>query len=117
MASLDWTVRRRSEEASELPHRAMRFPISCDLSFRIPNGKRGICGVGQVVDVSSTGVLFTTDEVLSPGTLMEISIPWPVRLNRQCGLKLVAKTRVVRCEYGRVAAEIIGYQFRTRRSS
>jgi hypothetical protein len=70
-------------------------------------------GRGQTVNMSSTGVLFTTDQELMPGRRIELSISWPAQLNDTCKLKLVAKGRVVRAEAGKAALEIQQYEFRT----
>jgi hypothetical protein len=70
-------------------------------------------GTGKTLNISSSGVLFTTGHMLLPGRRMELSISWPVQLNNQCALKLVARGRVVRFERGRAAIEIQQYEFRT----
>ena len=51
----------------------------------------------MTVNMSSNGVLFTTDHYLLPGRRLEVSISWPAQLNSKVALKLVARGRVVRC--------------------
>jgi hypothetical protein len=51
--------------------------------------------------------------MLLPGRRLELDISWPVQLNNQVALKLVARGRVVRFEEGRAAIEIQQYEFRT----
>ncbi len=63
--------------------------------------------------MSSTGVLFTADQMLLPGRRVEVSISWPAQLNHRCALRLVARGRVVRFDEGRAAVEIQQYEFKT----
>lgn len=70
-------------------------------------------GTGKTVNISSNGVLFTTDKILLPGKRLELSISWPAQLDNKCHLKLVARGRVARLEQGRAAIEIQQYEFRT----
>jgi hypothetical protein len=70
-------------------------------------------GVGRTVNMSSSGVLFTSEQPLFPGRRLELSVNWPAQLDNKCPLKLVARGRVIRSEAGRVAIEIQQYEFRT----
>ena len=67
----------------------------------------------MTVNISSNGVLFTTDKILIPGKRIEVSISWPAQLDNRCQLKLVAKGKVTRLEQGRAAIEIQQYEFWT----
>jgi hypothetical protein len=97
---------------------ADRFPIERDVRFRMLSKKSGEdSGLGKTINISSTGVLFTTDKLLIPGRRLEVSINWPAQLNNQCALKLVARGRIVRFDQGKVAMEIQQYEFRTASSS
>ena len=84
-----------------------RFPIEREVCFRVMN-KRGTdeAGDGKTLNISSSGVLFSTDQMLLPGRRLEVSINWPAQFDSKCALKLVARGRVVRFEQGRVAIEI-----------
>jgi hypothetical protein len=94
---------------------ADRFPISREVQYKVLSKRGGTeAGGGQTVNISSNGVLFTTDQYLIPGRRLELSISWPAQLNDKCQLKLVARGRVVRCEEGMAAMEIQQYEFRTR---
>ena len=91
-----------------------RFPIERAVRFKVMSRRNEVePGRGQTVNMSSTGVLFTTDQELTPGRRVELSISWPAQLNDSCPLKLVAKGRVVRTEPGKAALEIQQYEFRT----
>jgi len=70
-------------------------------------------GTGRTVNISSSGVLFTTQQPLFPGLRLELSVSWPAQLDNKCPLKLVARGRIVRSEPGKVAIEIQQYEFRT----
>lgn len=93
---------------------ADRFPIERDVRFKVLSKKTGEeAGLGKTVNISSTGILFTTDKLLIPGRRLEVSVNWPAQLNDKCSLKLVARGRIVRFEQGRAAMEIQQYEFRT----
>jgi len=96
---------------------ADRFPIERDVRFKVLNRKTAEeMGSGKTINMSSNGVLFTTDQYLLPGRRLEISISWPAQLNSKVALKLVARGRVVRCDEGKAAIEIHQYEFRTQSS-
>jgi len=95
---------------------ADRFPIEREVRYKVLSRKssaEGESGMGMTVNMSSNGVLFTTDRYLLPGRRLEVSISWPAQLNSKIALKLVARGRVVRSEEGRAAIEIHQYEFRT----
>jgi hypothetical protein len=64
--------------------------------------------------MSSSGILFSTEQRLHLGRLVEVSVNWPARLGGTCPLKFVAVGRVVRSEPNRAALKIERYEFRTR---
>jgi len=75
---------------------ADRFPIERDVKYRILSKRNGDeSGAGKTVNLSSNGVLFTTDSILLPGRRVEVAISWPAQLNSTVSLKLVARGRVV----------------------
>lgn len=91
-----------------------RFPIERAVLFKsLGRNPEADAGKGQTINMSSTGVLFSTNQELTPGRRVEVSISWPAQLNDTCPLKLVAKGRVVRFEGGAAALEIQQYEFRT----
>ena len=96
---------------------ADRFPIEREVRYRILNKRNSHEeGTGKTINISSNGVLFTTDQILIPGKRLELSISWPAQLDNKCQLKLVARGRVARLEQGRAAIEIQQYEFRTQGS-
>ena len=94
-----------------------RFPIEREVRYKILSKKFEELGTGLTVNMSSNGVLFTTDQLLVPGRRLELNISWPAQLNSKIALKLVARGRIVRYEAGRAAMEIQQYEFRTQGSS
>ena len=104
-------------EGSSERRGADRFPIEREVRYRILNKRSGgEEGSGKTINISSNGVLFTTDQNLAPGKRLELSISWPAQLDNKCQLKLVARGRVARLEQGRAAVEIQQYEFRTQGS-
>ena len=95
-----------------------RFPLERDVRYRIMNRKAADeLGAGKTLNMSSNGVLFTTDGFLIPGRRVELAISWPAQLNSKVALKLVARGRIVRSEDGVAAVEIQQYEFRTQAST
>ncbi len=93
---------------------ADRFPIEREVRYKVFSRKGGDeLGTGKTVNMSSNGVLFTTDRRLMAGKRLELSISWPAQLNTNVALKLVARGRIVRTEEGAAAIEIHQYEFRT----
>jgi hypothetical protein len=70
-------------------------------------------GWGEVLNISSSGALFTTDRPLALKTGVELSIKWPVLLFDEVQLTLVAVGKVSRVEPGKAAIRIEKYEFRT----
>ncbi len=93
-----------------------RFPIEREVRYKMLSKKHEEIGNGRTVNMSSNGVLFSTDQMLVPGRRLELNISWPVQLNSTIPLKLVARGRVVRYEEGKAAMEIQQYEFRTQGS-
>ena len=66
------------------------------------------------MNIGSGGILFTTEERLPKGHLVEVSVNWPARLGGTCPLQFVAMGKVVRSEPGQAAVRIERYEFKTR---
>lgn len=93
---------------------ADRFPIQRDVKYKVISRRNAeLAGNGQTVNMSSSGILFSTDAELQPGRQVEVSVAWPAQLNNKTPLKLVARGRVVRADEGKAALEIQHYEFRT----
>jgi DNA-binding NarL/FixJ family response regulator len=93
-----------------------RFP--CRLAISYQTLERPILsgqGTSETLNVSSKGILFTSNEKFEAGQLVQVSLDWPARLENQILLKLVAEGRIVRNANGQTAMTIEKYEFRTRR--
>lgn len=91
-----------------------RLAIEREAQFKVLT-KKGVrdTGTGMTVNISSSGILLRTENVLLPGKTVEVAVSWPEKLNGNCSLKLVTRGRVVRCGRGVAAIVIKGYEFRT----
>ena len=111
------TMPRRLDSADLSPserRRSSRFPIERDVRYKTLNQRAEIlAGNGKTMNISSSGVLFTTDHEMPVGTRLELSISWPAQLNEKCFLNLVARGRVTRHFQGQLALQIQQYEFRT----
>ncbi len=94
--------------------RSSRFPIEREVRYKTLNQRtETLAGNGKTLNISSSGVLFTSDHDLPVGTRLELSISWPAQLNDRCLLNLVARGRVTRHNKGQLALQIQQYEFRT----
>ena len=92
-----------------------RFPVQQDVRYRVIQSRTDkISGSGTTLNMGSSGILFTTDERLALGRMVEVSVNWPARLDGVCPLQFVATGRVVRSETNKAAVRIERYEFRTR---
>ena len=86
-----------------------------DVRYRVMQSRgEKISGVGTTLNIGSGGVLFTTEEKLGVGRMVELSVNWPARLDGTCPLQFVAMGRVVRSEPRMAAVRIERYEFKTR---
>jgi hypothetical protein len=95
-----------------------RFPVREEVRYRVLHAKGSpASGVGKTLDIGSGGILFTTEERLPMGRLVEVAVNWPVRLDGACPLQFVAVGKVVRSEATQAAVRIARYEFKTRGSN
>jgi hypothetical protein len=89
-----------------------RFPIVAELRYRqLRVG--GQAGAGKTINISSSGLLFAGDHRCEAGQRLEISISWPVKLNNNCGLRLVSRAKVLRSDANGMAVIFDRHEFRT----
>jgi c-di-GMP-binding flagellar brake protein YcgR len=92
-----------------------RFPVTEDVKYVVTHSKASKTrGSGKTLNFGSGGLLFTTEERLPIGRLVELSVTWPALLGGKCPLQFVATGRVVRSDNHRAAVKIQRYEFRTR---
>lgn len=91
-----------------------RFAIQRTLHFRVMEHERVIStGSGHTVDISSVGVAFEAEGKFRAGSLVQLSISWPVLLDDTCLMQLMIVGRVVRTNNQAIACTIDHYEFRT----
>ena len=105
---LDPAVERRASQ---------RFAIREEAAYRILDSRVSVpeSGLGRTIDISSSGVLFATEQRLRSGKRVQLTIDWPAQLDGGCPLKFVVVGRIVRANDAEAAATIEQYEFRTRR--
>jgi c-di-GMP-binding flagellar brake protein YcgR len=95
-----------------------RFPVQEDVKYTVVHSKTlKTSGSGKTLNFGSGGILFTTEDRLPVGRIVELSVRWPAMLGGTCPLQFVATGRVVRAESNRAAVRIERYEFRTRRGA
>jgi hypothetical protein len=110
----DWRLSLHTDTQNKDRRGADRFPIEREVRYKVISKKSADeTGTGRTINMSSNGILFTSDHMLLPGRRLELSVSWPAQLNNQTPLKLVARGRVIRFEGGQTAIEIQQYEFRT----
>jgi len=91
-----------------------RFQIEQEVKYKMLYGQRiAETGVGKTMNISSGGVWFTTETMLTTGMPVELSMTWPVLLNDSCPMKLMIYGCVVRSNERGAAVAIERYEFRT----
>jgi len=94
-----------------------RFQIDQEVKYKMLYGQRiAETGVGRTVNISSGGVWFSTENMLTSGMPVELSMNWPVLLNDSCPMKLMVYGCVVRSNEKGAAVAIERYEFRTQGS-
>jgi hypothetical protein len=94
-----------------------RYPLAAEVYYRITNDRGGLTtGHGRTINASSSSVFFSTEEPVPAGAPVELSIPWPARLDGMVALSLLVTGTTVHVRDGCVAVRIARYEFRTRSS-
>ena len=94
-----------------------RFEIDQEVRYKMLYGQRiAETGVGRTRNVSSGGVWFSTENMLTSGMPVELSMNWPVLLNDSCPMKLMIYGCIVRSNEKGAAVAIERYEFRTQGS-
>jgi hypothetical protein len=105
---------RLVEKKKEDRRKKKRFVLRRELRYKLlADGVVTRVGAGQTQNIGSGGVSFACDGELPPGGFIELSISWPVLLENQCPMRLIAFGRVLRAQDGRAACTIDKYEFRT----
>ena len=92
----------------------VRFPLELPVRYRTLARRHALAGQGWVTNMSSDGVLVTSQNEVSAGIGVELSIEWPFFLDGQSSLlQLVASGKVVRCDTSGFALLLTRHLFRT----
>lgn len=93
--------------------------IDLDVRYKTKRNKNNpeAVGAGKLLNMSSTGVLFTTEFPLTAGAKIEVAISWPAQLDGHTPLKLVITGKIIRVEEKVAAISIENYEFKTRGSA
>ena len=94
-----------------------RFEIAQEVRYKVLYGQRiAETGLGKTLNISSGGVWITTENMLTVGMPIELSMVWPVLLNDCCPMKLMIYGCVIRSHEKGAAVSIERYEFRTQGS-
>lgn len=90
-----------------------RYSLTGAVHFRVVGRGEaaGIAGSGSLVNMSTKGVLFTTDTPPPVGQDLILNIDWPGSSSASGRTQLSAKVRVVRVNQDQVAVAILRYEF------
>ena len=105
----------RYREVSDDRRTSNRLPIERDVRYKVLGAKRTLTqvGSGRTLNMSSTGILFSTESTLPEGERIQLSVSWPAQLNDTLPLKLAAVGRLVRAGETQAAISIEIYEFKT----
>ena len=95
-------------------HRRHGFPLRLKLTFAtaLPSN----CpSQGETVEISSKELSFDTNENLTIGQCLWVSLDWPARLDGKLPLRVTILGRVLETDAGRTTVSIDSHEFRIRR--
>jgi hypothetical protein len=93
--------------------RGQRFPICERIRYKILGIHPTILGQGTTLNISRSGIQFTTEDRIPVGCLVEVSVNWPATIDG-CALNFVARGRVVRSANEWAAIKMEDHELRTR---
>src|SRR5689334_2277967 len=92
-----------------------RFTLQEEVKYKVLHRRsEQATGSGHTINICSGGILFSTEDKLPVGRMVEVSVNWPARLHGTCPLKFVAVGRIVRSEAHRAALQVDRYEFKAR---
>ncbi len=106
---------RKNARSGDERRGGLRFNLTLDLTFRVLyRGKPLFSGSGRSIDLGSSGIAFTTDAPLRPGSALEIAVSWPALLHGECPMRLVITGTVIRATGDSAVCSVQRHEFRTR---
>ena len=89
-----------------------RYPLELNVRYHTMDADP-VAGVGQTVNMSSSGMLLACASNIPEGARLKIFIEWPSLLNGTTPLQLITVGTVVRCTEIGISIVFESYQFRT----
>jgi len=90
-----------------------RYRLELNARYHTMAAVGPVAGVGQTVNMSSSGLLLSGVGNIPEGTRMKVFVEWPSLLNGTTPLQLITVGRVVRSTDAGVSITFESYQFRT----
>jgi hypothetical protein len=90
-----------------------RYPLELNVRYQTLGVASPVAGLGQTVNLSSSGMLLACGNNIPEGTRLKIFVEWPSLLNGTTPLQLITVGTVVRCTAIGVSVVFESYQFRT----
>ncbi len=90
----------------------VRVALAWATWYETGSSARKRTGVGRVIDMSSSGVAFTTESFLRRGTRVSLRIQWPVKLEGEVPVELFVAGKLVRSERTKAALQYDRTAFR-----
>jgi hypothetical protein len=90
-----------------------RYPLELNVRYQAMGMATSVAGVGQTLNMSSSGMLLACASDIPEGTRMKIFVEWPSLLNGTTPLQLITVGTVVRSTSIGVSVVFDSYQFKT----
>jgi hypothetical protein len=90
----------------------VRVRLACAMWYETGQRAHKSTGEGRVIDMSSSGVAFTSESLLRRNTRVALHIQWPDKLEGEVPVELFAGGKVVRVEDTRAALRFDQLAFR-----
>ncbi len=91
-----------------------RFPLALEVRYTVLDGRVPVhTGSGRIIDLSTSGLRFTSDRPLLVGMRVAVSIDWPFLHDLGVQVRLIASGVVVRSNGTETAYGIEHHEFTT----
>ncbi len=90
-----------------------RYPLELNVRYQTMGAAGPVAGVGQTVNMSSSGMFLACASNLPEGSRLKLFIEWPSLLNGTTPLQLITVGTVVRSTEIGISVVFESYQFRT----
>lgn len=91
----------------------LRYPLELNARYQTMGAAGPVAGVGQTVNMSSSGMLMACASEIQEGTRLKVFVEWPSLLNGTTPLQLITVGTVVRRSSIGISIVFDSYQFRT----